>query len=183
MTPKAYTSQLIALLPRGDFWEGFPTLKALLAAWAEELSRVHGRMLDLLREADPSQAVETLSDWERVLALPDECMPLAASIEERQQAVVAKLIGQGGQSIAYYTALAAALGYTITITEFDPWTCVSDCTYPLYGEAYAYAWQVNVLTAPDGRLVDGQCLDLECVLTRANQAHLSVLFNYEALEA
>jgi uncharacterized protein YmfQ (DUF2313 family) len=35
-----------------------------------------------------------------------------------QAALVARIARQGGQSIACYVAVAPALGYTITITEF-----------------------------------------------------------------
>ncbi|ESQ78521.1 putative phage tail protein [Asticcacaulis sp. YBE204] len=182
MTPEAHTQGVIKLLPKGDLWDGLETLKLVLAAWAEELSRVDGRMDDLLIESDPARAVETLEDYERVLGLPDECMPVAASIEERQQAVLAKLIAAGGQTIAYYKALARALGYEIEVDEFDPFTTESTTDDFLYDEANATSWEVRIVSAPEGRYIDGQCLDLECVITRANQSHLEVGFNYSALE-
>ena len=183
MTPASYTAQLINLLPRGDLWDGLPTVKAVLAAWAEELSRIHGRIDDLVREADPLQAVETLEDWERVLHLPDPGMPVATTIEERQQAVLAKLISSGGQSRAYYVALATALGYAVHIVEFDPFTTESTTDDVIYDEGWAYTWMVVVDEAPEGRFVDGHCLDLEVVMAAGNQSHLSVCFDYSALEA
>lgn len=182
MTADDYKILLIQLLPRGPFWDGMATLKKVLAAWACELERVHNRVLDLLREADPSKAVETLSDWERMLGLPDDCTITATDNVARQQAIVTKLISQGGQSIAYYTALAQAMGYGIAIDEFTPFTTESSVDDRIYDEAWATSWIVRVLSAPAGRYVGGRCLDLECVFARANQAHLELGFNYSALE-
>lgn len=182
MTADDYKNLLIQLLPRGPLWSGMAWLKKVLAAWGQGLVRVHDRVADLLREADPSQAVETLPDWERMLGLPDECTVTATDIISRQQAIVAKTISQGGQSIAYYIALAAATGYEIAIDEFEPFTTESTTDDLLYDEGWATSWIVRVLSAPVGRYVDGHCLDLECVITRANQSHLEVGFNYAALE-
>lgn len=118
-TPELYLSQLQALLPTGAAWPREPdtVLTTVLAAMADGLARAHNRALDLIEEADPRTTLELLADWERVCGLPDPCSGQAATIAERRAQVVARLTATGGQSPAYFIALAAALGFDITITE------------------------------------------------------------------
>lgn len=84
----AYTRMLRHLLPPGRLWEttAGQWLYNVLKASADELVRVSGRVVDLLLEGDPSQATETLEDYERVLGL-DSLGTTAA----RQAAVLAAL--------------------------------------------------------------------------------------------
>jgi len=44
---------------------------------------------------------------------------------------------------AYFITLAAALGFTITITEFSPYTVDMPCDEPLLEPEWAFIWQVN----------------------------------------
>ena len=193
MTSPDYLAQLQALLPQGPAWprEADAALTNLLAAWADELARVDGRAADLVEEADPRASAELLADWERVAGLPDACVAALAGTQttaQRRAALVAKLTTIGGQSAVYYIALAASLGYTITVTEFDVHDVESDVDVPLNGEAWRFAWQVN---APQDTVheltVDGTVDDplawwgnelLECVINRLKPAHTHVLFAY-----
>jgi uncharacterized protein YmfQ (DUF2313 family) len=188
-----YLSQLQALLPPGAAWTREPdaVLTQLLAALAEEFARVDARVDDLLNEADPRGTLELLADWERVCGLPTSCMSgIDQPVAQRRNAVVAQLTAIGGQSRVYYIGVAAELGYVITITEFRPWTVDMPIDLPIYGEDWAYAWQVNaasetVLFWPVNGAVNeplaawGNEL-LECVLTRLKPAHTIILFAYGA---
>jgi uncharacterized protein YmfQ (DUF2313 family) len=94
-------------------------LRQVRAGVAASIQVLHARACDLLvRESDPGQKVELLAAWERAYGLPDHCSPLNATIQDRQAALVARIASRGEQWIAHYVAVAAALGYTITITEF-----------------------------------------------------------------
>lgn len=185
-----YLAQLQALLPPGPAWgrEQTAVLTRLLDAWAAEFGRLHGRVGSLMAEAEPRSTAEMLGDWERCLALPDACSTSASSFAERRAAVVAKLVGIGGQSPAYYIALAASLGYAITITEFRPHSVDDDVEYPITGEAWAHTWQVNAAqdTVRDLLVTDDVAMPLavwgnallECAISRTKPAHSIVLFAY-----
>lgn len=111
------------LLPPGPVWPRDPetTLQKTMAGLAEEFARLLGRDCDLLSESYPGSATETITDWERVCGLPDECTGPLETLQERRQAVLAKLAMRGGQSRQYYIDGAAELGFTISkITEFRP---------------------------------------------------------------
>lgn len=83
LTAEQYQSQLLELLPLGAVWpRDLDTgLAKLLLAKADEFARVDGRADQLIEEADPRTTSEMLSDWERVVGLPDECMDLAPTPE------------------------------------------------------------------------------------------------------
>lgn len=109
-----YAQQLKALLPHGPAWESDcqPALHVLLEALAVEFARVDMRAGDLLSEAFLDTFHEVLDDWERVLGLPDECvMDSGGAVAERKAQVLAKLVEKGGQTPAFFVALAKRFGY------------------------------------------------------------------------
>jgi hypothetical protein len=112
----SYVRQLKLLMPPGvafDLEEGTSDVK-VLEALADELARVDGRGVDLINEADPRTADETIADWEQALSLPDDQIPvIPATLAERRIAVTQKYTNRGGQNTAFFTALAAACGYTL----------------------------------------------------------------------
>lgn len=190
MTAEDYLAQLQALLPQGPAWprDAGATLTKLLQAMADELARVDGRAAQLIEEADPRTTAELLADWERVAGLPDSCVTAAQSTAQRRAALHARLTTLGGQSVAYFIALAASLGYTVTITEFRLHTVEDDVEYPLYGHPWQFAWQINAPQDSVGTLsVTDTVADplawwgnelLECVIRRIAPAHTHVLFAY-----
>lgn len=179
LSADAYARQLKQLLPRGLLWHLEPEswLSKLLLAIADELARVDGRGEDLLDEWDPRTATETLDDWERVLGIPDGCVALADSVGERRRAVTRKVIAQGGQSAAYYVALAAALGFEATVVETGPYAWRLDVALGGYGLT---ASVFRAGSRAGARLSSRNVAVLECVINRAKPAHTSVLFAYTA---
>ena len=144
-TAEQYRDQLLALQHPGDALPTDPDSNwaKLLLALADEFARVEARADALLEEADPRTTYELLADWQRNNGLPDTCVPGAQTTEQRRSALVAKVARHGGISRAHLIAAAAALGYTITITEFLPWSVDSDVDSPLYGGDWAFAIQIN----------------------------------------
>lgn len=191
----AYARHLKALLPSGPAWavnDESTVLGRLLLAIGEELARVSARGGDLIRELDPATITELLTDWERVLGLPDPCLNTAGTLQERRAAIAAKYTLIGGQSRAFYIELAAALGYEITITEFNPFSAdESGAGDPLAPDeaGWAHTWQIN---APEttirvfraGQNTAGDALrewgneQLECAMNGRKPAHTNLLFAY-----
>ena len=193
MTSADYRAQLQALLPQGPAWprEADAALTQLLAAWADELARVDGRAAALVEEADPRTTAELLADWARVAGLPDPCVAALAGTQttaRRRAALVAKLTTIGAQTATYYIALAASLGYTITVTEFDLHDVEDNVERPLIAMPWQFAWQVNAAQNTIGVLDVTDTVEdplawwgnelLECVIRRLKPAHTHVLFAY-----
>lgn len=94
-------------------------LSKLLMVFAIEFEKFEDRVTALRRESIPGLSRELLSEWERDLGLPDQCSPLAPTIDERQRIVHAKYTGNYyGQSRQFFIDYAESLGATITVHEF-----------------------------------------------------------------
>lgn len=196
----AYAAQLRALLPQGAAWSRDPnsTLGRLLHGIAEELARIDGRGAALLEEADPRTTLELLADWERMAGLPDTCFGQPDNIPERQVALTSRLTSVGGQSRAYFTELAASLGYSVSIDEFSAFRCGDTCGKPCFDDQWAHVWRMNILPLsydlPEDQFYIAQfrcgdscgkplrgwgAINLECLVNRFKPAHSAVLFSYE----
>jgi uncharacterized protein YmfQ (DUF2313 family) len=187
-----YTRQLAALLPPGPAWstdDNAATLSLQLNAWAQEFARVQARAEALIEEADPRGTYELLTDYERIFGLPTVCMyGVEQTLEQRHDALVSQMISVGGQSRAYFIALALAAGFTITITEFAPFTVDMTVDDPIYGLDWVFAWQVNAAstTVTWFRMSSGvnEALAawgnelLECMINRYKPAHTIPIFSY-----
>jgi len=194
-TSADYLHILQQLLPEGTAWPRDPaaTLTRLLNAMADSLGRAHNRAVDLLAESDPRVATEMLTDWERVLGLPDDCTAaLTLLLQERRDAAHAKLTSRGGQSRQFFIDLAAALGFTVTITEFRPFRVgISTVGDPVCSEDWRFHWQVNapattIRSFRTGSSTVGEPLRswgnelLECALSQRKPAHTSNSYAYGA---
>ena len=159
-----FAHALMSLLPSGEIWPRTPN--SVLVRAVSALAQVTGRWASrcgnlLIIEAYPPSSLEMLPDWERVLGLPEPCLPMAdPTISERQQQVAEKLARRPGrQDGDYFVGLAAALGYAITITEYIPAQCgITQCgvssasakaPYSISGAgcgtpAIRYVWSITV---------------------------------------
>ncbi|MGJ8619624.1 MAG: YmfQ family protein [Methylophilaceae bacterium] len=189
-----YYGLLQGLLPKGPAWprEAGILLNHQLYAWAEELSKIDARIDDLLDEADPRNTNELLVDWERVVGLPDRCVTIAQTYQQRIDALVSKLQTLGGQSRAYFIALADSLGYTnTTIEEYQPFLCGENtCGDALWSEPDRFVWQLNLPS--DGSITYFECGEsacgdalqswgdevLECRINQYKPAHTTAIFAY-----
>lgn len=186
-----YLQALQALLPRGRVWPRDPDAMQTktLAALAKVYERTNIRANQLLTDAFPVATFELLQEWEETLGLPDPCAGVAPTVEARRAQVVARLKAQGGQSVAYYIAFAAALGYTITITQYVPARAgLLRAGQPLNGPDWAHAWTVTSPTftithAKAGLLSAGEPLAfwgnlvLTCELATVKPAHTVLAFS------
>lgn len=191
LTAQDYVHLLTGLMPRGPAWSD-QVIAHFIQAWADELARIDARVDVLIEQVDPRTADEMLTDWERVLGLPDECTAdIGLSIAERQRLAWAKYTEQGGQSRAYFIDLAARYGEPgVTISEFRQMTCNDDCNDALYSVADEFTWRVNVPhVAADFRLMNcnDDCNDplqmftpnlIECPVNERKPAHTTVIFSY-----
>jgi uncharacterized protein YmfQ (DUF2313 family) len=188
-----YHRVAVDLLPTGMAWPRDPDA-VVVRAWAGPaagLARHHARVMDLLAvEADPRSTLLLLPDWERNTGLPDECTGPAETLEGRRLRLVQQLTARGGQSPAFFIALAAGLGFEgCTITEFRPFTCSSRCTDGLDTDPWRFTWRLNVPIDAGirGFTARSACTEsirtwgaavLECVIRRITPAHTNVLFGY-----
>lgn len=197
-TVEQYAELLKNLLPPGQAFPREPgtNMEQVLLGLAAELARVERRGDELAVDVNPALTVELLSDWERAAGLPDKCAGvLEDTIQGRRQALLAKLTSVGGQSRAYFIALAASLGYQISITEFRPFRAGrSRSGDALTNGPWRFVWQVEapattIINFRAGQSAAGERLRswgndrLECKFNQLKPAHTLVRFAYGSTEA
>ncbi len=175
-TAPEYLLQLKSLLPTGRAWPREPGtwLEKVLTFLSQEPARIDLQARSLFDEADPRTADLLLPDWERVLGIPDGCVPLAADKPSRRLAAHHKLSAQGGQSSAYFVGVAADLGFTATVVEYAPARLGDRLGQRCYGVSWQFTWKLSV-SASTGAFDHSV---LECVIGRISPAHTSVFFGY-----
>ncbi|WP_055134847.1 DUF2313 domain-containing protein [Pseudomonas corrugata] len=184
--------QLRLLLPLEAYDPNAKTLSGVIEAEAAALTLAE-QATDQVYGAIFPDTGAGLTDWERVLALPDPCLVgIQQSTQQRINAVVSKLGTRGGQSKPFFIALAKSLGYDITITTFRPaYAGRARAGDPIYGGDWSFAWRVNapavtVSHAVAGRTAAGDPLaswgnkSLECRLSQMKPAESILLFGYGA---
>ncbi|AKM32460.1 phage tail protein [Pandoraea faecigallinarum] len=192
LTSDDYLQAFQGLMPRGAVWPRDPdalqtkVLRGLSGVYAQNTARANNLLID----AFPGTAFELLPEWEQTLGLPDPCAGVSPTVEARRAQVIARLAAVGGQSIAYFTQLAANLGYSITITQFSPFV-FGQASFgdALNGPDWAFAWQVNAPSysiryfAFDGSVFGEPFASwdnnvLQCEISAYAPAHTIPLFNY-----
>lgn len=187
-----FLSATQALMPRGRAWPKDPTsVQALvMAGLAPTWVRHTQSNNNLLVDAFPATAVQLLPEWESALGLPDPCAGESPTLSGRQAQVVARLTNSGGQSVPYFTVYAAALGYTVTVTEYTPFRMGQQRMGCQLGtQDWAFTWQINapaqtITYFRMGQSYMGESLAswgnavLECELTALKPAHTILNFAY-----
>ena len=198
-TATEYLRALQSLLPQGKAWsrDDGSVLSEFLLGQAEEFARVDGRSLDLLDERDTRKTSELLIDHEIDFGLPDECSPDEQTIQERRLEAHGRLIALGQQNPAYYIELAAALGWTIAITEYSAFICgVHGMGDPCGDSDNFFYWKITV-TIGGGDIVyficgGSECGDslaflgdigaVTCAFERYKPAHTQLLWEFDGPE-
>lgn len=190
-----YAAAARALLPRGLVWPTEPdTVQArFFGALGREFEASDGDAVALIIDAFPASTANLLPEWEESLGLPDPCLGPNPTIQQRQDQVLARFIGSGGQSAQFYTSYAALLGFIIKVDVFSTFrTGHSRCGTALAGEGWAHTWRVRILSGDAGdhaafRTGISRCSEplgsvssgvatLECELRSLAPAHTNLIF-------
>ena len=196
-TAQEITDEAVGHLQPGWVWPlpsgGDPDRKSViemaLAPGCASLAQVETDAAALMDEIDPRTAVLFLTDFERVLG-PDPCGREGTTLEERQRIAHQRWTAKGGQSIPYFTGVAANLGVAIQVEEFWPSKAGSmRAGRRLIPEGEQFVWRVKLTTdihynfragknRAGQRLGWFQLSDVECTIRRFAPAHTHVVFSY-----
>lgn len=122
---------LYAALPQGAAWrspdgaafDANSRMGGLLRAFAAPLAALYRRLFGATLESTAVTLSESLADWENEFGLPDPCLDADGSVYERRIALLTKIRSTGVITPADFVALAASIGYDITIDEPEPFRC------------------------------------------------------------
>lgn len=186
-----YLDQLQALMPQGRAWprDSGAVLTRLLDAVAGSLARADAAAEDLMSEILPTTAVALLSDWERVLGLPDPCSSLSSEISKRREAAVVKLIRSHAPTPEAMVAMAQGLGYEPEVIEHQQAAAARIPRLDTSAGRWRHVWWMRVKTS-DTRYFDALSnvltplairapdSELECRVRAAAPAHTYPVFVY-----
>lgn len=144
-----YKELIKSLLPKGRAWtrDADSIFDQYCYALGEEFARIESRQGDLNLECHVTLATELLSEHEEDYGLVDGS---AYSTAERRAILHAQLLSVGGLYPNYYIDLIAALGYTISITEYTPaWAGVATCGSACGSQEIIFLFTVNVFVDGD----------------------------------
>jgi uncharacterized protein YmfQ (DUF2313 family) len=168
-----YRDRLLSLLPPGDaIAKGTDSrVYAFMEKVATEFARVDESVTALLYDFVPSRALNLIDEWEKSLGLPDTCFTPSTD-DERRKAIVTRLVGTGGNSVADYAALAATLGYAGPVfTTYAPFRMGSRM-----GDRFTNGpWRSTALVQIESGLFDTL---LECAFNHQKLAHETLLFSF-----
>lgn len=188
-----YADQFLAHLPQGRLWPRSRGSKLwdLGAALGKLLADLRARVGVLLRESDPRETAELLTEWETAYGLLGICDLEGLTLAQRRDVLVQRVSDAGGQSIAYFVHLAAQIGWAIEIEELRSFgmgtaqmgDAIGDETLDVAWIVHAPPYSPKWFAAGSGAAGDPlQASDrelLECVITEAAPAHTNVAFVYD----
>ncbi|MDR8394971.1 DUF2313 domain-containing protein [Paraburkholderia sp. USG1] len=187
-----FLAALQACMPRGRVWPKAAdaiqtqTLQGLAIPFQQHNDRANYLLVD----AFPSTPEELLPEWEATLGLPDPCAGTQPTIAARQAQVLARFTAVGGQSLPYFIAYAAKLGFTVTITQYTPFRMGQQAMGDQLGSPdWAFTWAINAPYVSEipfrmGQSAMGDALEswnnavLECELNAIKPAHTVLRFIY-----
>lgn len=179
VTPENVRDEMVALQPPGIALPKSPTSwwVRLLTGIAVEFSRVRNRVAELRRELNPATCDALLAEWERAYGLPDRCMAgVAQTVDERKARLRAKVASLGGQSRAYFIAVAVRMGLVITIEETTPFYIGEHgCGDPIGGLEWRWHWIAHA----EGSYSAAVKSAFECAIKALKPSQTTVAFEYE----
>ena len=118
-TVEQHTQSIANFLPDGRIFAiktiEDSTFRKFISGLAPEFQRAEDTLIETSVQHDINCAVDFLELWERAVGIPDECFPGGADLDTRRLHVILKLAQMNISTEDEFIALAAKLGFTITI--------------------------------------------------------------------
>lgn len=185
--------------PSGVMWHAVRMTGKWLYKFVQAVSDAYEDMSEALcnlaTELNPYATTQLITEWETAVGLPDPCLPVATTLEQRRSQVIFRLTKRRWTTEADYHALAALFGLTIRITQgwtvqkpalfdacFDQWFF----NFPRLGRFYIfiditegcgslsgfdYNFDYNFETGLEG------CELFMCIMERVKPASVVILWN------
>lgn len=78
-----------------------------------EQKRIFDLLCDFLEERDPRDTNIFIEEWESALGIPDDCIPMANTLDQRREYILLKLTSLSVQTEEDFIRLGETLGFTI----------------------------------------------------------------------
>ena len=152
------------------------TLRKILLGLASEWLNFRNKINEVVNEYNPQKTTALIQEWEEFVGIPDNCIPVASTIEQRRLNVLLKLAGINTTTEKQFKNVASILGYNIEVSNGVS-TSTFPLTLPFLLISEAYAPFTIVITLPSSIKPSGFPLTFPFTLTSQQPAILDCLFN------
>ncbi|UCF50244.1 MAG: DUF2313 domain-containing protein [Thermoplasmatales archaeon] len=91
-------------------------LRKLFVGLALEIARSENILQEISNQYDPLKTTKLIEEWEKALGIPDACIPIKNTIDERREFILLKLRSLGVSTKEGFEDLGLLLGFNITVT-------------------------------------------------------------------
>ena len=152
------------------------TLRKILLGLASEWLNFRNKINEVVNEYNPQKTTALIQEWEEFVGIPDGCIPVASTIEQRRLNVLLKLAGINATTEKQFKNVASILGYNIEVSNGVA-TSTFPLTLPFLLISEASAPFTIVITLPSSIKPSGFPLTFPFTLTSQQPAILDCLFN------
>jgi len=152
------------------------TLRKILLGLASEWLNFRSKINEVADEYNPQKTTALIQEWEQFVGIPDDCIPVASTIEQRRLNVLLKLAGINATTEKQFKNVASILGYNIEVSNGVS-TSTFPLTLPFLLISEASAPFTIVITLPSSIKPSGFALTFPFTLTSQQPAILDCLFN------
>lgn len=152
------------------------TLRKILIGLASEWLNFRNKINEVSNEYDPTTTTKLIEEWEGFVGIPDTCIPIASTIEQRRLNILLKLAGINATTEKQFKNIALILGYNIQVSNGVD-TSTFPLTLPFLLISEASAPFTIVITLPASLQPAGFPLTLPFTLTAQQPEILNCLFN------
>lgn len=152
------------------------TLRKILIGLASEWLNFRSKINEVSNEYNPKTTTKLIEEWEQFVGIPDDCIPVASTIEQRRLNVLLKLAGINATTEKQFKNVASILGYNIEVSNGVS-TSTFPLTLPFLLISEASAPFTIVITLPSSIQPNGFALTFPFTLTSQRPAILDCLFN------
>lgn len=152
------------------------TLRKILIGLASEWLNFRSKINEVSNEYNPKTTTKLIEEWEQFVGIPDDCIPVASTIEQRRLNVLLKLAGINATTEKQFKNIASILGYNIEVSNGVS-TSTFPLTLPFLLISEASAPFTIVITLPSSIQPNGFTLTFPFTLTSQQPAILDCLFN------
>jgi len=90
-------------------------LRNLLWGLAIEVARGEDKLQEISDQYDPMVTTQLIEEWESALGIPDDCLEVKGTIDDRRDVILLKLASLGVSTKEGFEALGALLGFDIEV--------------------------------------------------------------------
>jgi uncharacterized protein YmfQ (DUF2313 family) len=119
----AHTKALANMFPRGKLFDQRhkpdSNLRKILEAFAKETQRVENQIATVAEEHEIFNTTLFIEEWESAVGIPDACIPVAPTIQERRNNIIIKIQASGVATKQDFENIALLLGFVVTVTPLQ----------------------------------------------------------------